>query len=44
VTGVDWNTGKPLAKYWVTQLLATTVGGKQNKTVFANMVSFNGST
>ena len=39
---IDWNTGEPNAKYWVTQLLAQTVGGKQNKTVLASTASWNG--
>jgi hypothetical protein len=33
VTSLDWQTGQPNAKYWVTNLLATTVGDSQPKQI-----------
>ena len=36
---LDWQTGEVNAKYWVTKLLATTVGDNQEKTVVASEIS-----
>ena len=36
---LDWHDGTPNAKYWVTQLLAKTVGGKDMKTLVAANVT-----
>lgn len=30
---MDWQTGQPNAKYWVTNLLAQTVGTKESKAI-----------
>jgi len=43
VSCMDWQTGEVNAKYWVTNLLATTVGTKQEKIVFASNLSSSGS-
>ena len=43
-TCLDWNTGEPNSKYFATQLLAQTVGGKQNKTIVASTISWNGTS
>ena len=32
---LDWQTGEPNAKYWVTNLLATTVGDSREKSIKA---------
>lgn len=37
---MDWQTGEVNAKYWVTNLLATTVGTSQEKTVVNSTVTF----
>lgn len=36
---LDWHTGTPNAKYWITNLLATTVGGKDLKMLTKATVS-----
>ena len=35
VSSLDWQTGEPNAKYWVTNLLATTVGQAMTKSIVA---------
>ena len=37
---MDWQTGQVNAKYWVTNLLATTVGTKEEKTILVSNVTF----
>ena len=39
VSMLDWHTGTPNAKYWIVNLLATTVGGKDLKTLTKATVS-----
>merc|ERR1711981_624616 len=39
VSCMDWQTGQVNAKYWVTNLLAMTVGSKQEKAIMASNVS-----
>eukprot|EP00729_Bicosta_minor_P000930 gene930-18600_t len=39
VSCMDWQTGQPNAKYWVTNLLAQTVGTSQSKTIFNSTIT-----
>ena len=39
VSCMDWQTGEVNAKYWVTNLLATTVGTKEEKTLMMSNVT-----
>ena len=39
VSCMDWQTGQVNSKYWVTSLLAKTVGGKQSKTILNSTVN-----
>merc|ERR1719272_82213 len=39
VSCMDWQTGQPNAKYWVTNLLATTVGTAEEKTILQSTVT-----
>ena len=36
---MDWQTGQPNAKYWVTNLLATTVGTADEKAIFNSSIT-----
>ena len=36
---LDWQTGEPNAKYWVTNLLVTTVGDSREKSVKSSKVT-----
>lgn len=38
VSSIDWQTGQVNAKYWVTHVLATTVGTAEEKSVFNSTV------
>jgi len=39
VSCMDWQTGEVNAKYWVTNLLATTVGTKEEKSILASNIT-----
>jgi hypothetical protein len=41
---MDWNTGEVNAKYWITNLLATTVGTAEEKTIFNSTITITSST
>jgi len=41
VSSLDWQTGEPNAKYWVTNLLATTIGRPVEKSIMACNVTSN---
>ena len=44
VSCLDWRTGEPNAKYWVTNLLATTVADAKEKSIVASDVSLANGT
>lgn len=41
MSSLDWQTGEPNAKYWVTNLLATTIGKPVEKSIMACNVTSN---
>ena len=43
VSCLDWTTGEPNAKYWAIHLLASTLGGKDEKTIHAYNETANGT-
>ena len=44
VSMLDWQTGQPNAKYWVTTMLASTVGSAKEKAIVASNVSLANGT